>query len=92
MMPSNIATELTAPTAEAKNPASVTPTCMVARKTPGFSVNLSNALAFLLPSLASFWIRILRTERIAISEAAKKALSHISDMTMSICTIIPASR
>jgi len=72
---------LLAAKADDKNPASVTPTWMVARKLPGLSMNLSTRRAFLSPSSASLCIFASLREMTAISVPEKKALTSTKNST-----------
>ena len=76
--------KLLAAKADDRNPASVTPTWIVARKLPGLSRNLMTLLAFLSPSSASFLIFASFKEMTAISVPEKKAFTRTKNTTSKI--------
>ena len=78
--------------AEVRKPARVTPIWIVARKLELSSVSFRTILAFLCPSSAIFRILLSFREMMAISDAAKKALTRIRTNIRTICqTKLPGS-
>ena len=76
---------VTAAKAEARNPANVTPTCIVARNLPGSSINLRRIFAVWSPWSASRRTLASLSEMMAISEAAKKAFEAMARNRMNRC-------
>ncbi len=68
-----------------KNPANVTPTCIVDKNLLEFFTNSSTAFDFLLPSSADFVIFASLKESKAISADAKNAFKKINTIINMIC-------
>jgi hypothetical protein len=75
----------------ANNPDKVIPTCIVERNLVGSDVSFFKAIAFLFPFSANELTFVLFTDTIAISAAAKKALTNSSPKINKILLTVSGS-